>query len=67
MPQDVRVAVPYFKPTRNLSGRVPDYFLYKTDQWLKFPHSLEGLSVDEIKQYRPTLASILAEADEFFD
>ena len=67
MPQDVRVAVPYFKPTRNLSGRVPDYFLYKTDQWLKFPHSLEGLSVDEIKQYRPTLASILAEADDFFD
>jgi hypothetical protein len=64
MPQDIRIAVPYYKPTRNMSGRVPDYFLHKTEQWLKFPHSLEGLDVDEIKVSRPTLAAILAEANK---
>jgi hypoxanthine phosphoribosyltransferase len=32
MPQDIKVAVPYYKPVRNLSGRVPDYFLPKTEQ-----------------------------------
>ena len=66
MPQDIRIAVPYYKPSRNLSGRAPDYFLHETEQWLKFPHSLEGLGVDEIKIHRPALAGILAEADKVF-
>ncbi len=58
-PKDVRVAVPYFKPERNLTNRVPDYFLHETDDWLKYPHSLEGLSVEEIAAYRPNLYNIL--------
>ncbi|MDA0979436.1 MAG: phosphoribosyltransferase family protein [Proteobacteria bacterium] len=61
-PDDVRVAVPYYKPTRNLTGRVPDYYLYETTEWLKYPHSLEGLSNEEIKAHRPELAAILAAA-----
>ena len=32
MPQDIKVAVPYYKLVRNLSGRVPDYFLPKNEQ-----------------------------------
>ena len=66
MPEDIRIAVPYYKPTRNLSGRVPEYFLHETEQWLKFPHSLEGLGAEEIKLHRPALAAILAEADKAF-
>lgn len=66
LPQDIRVAVPYYKPSRNLSGRAPDYYLHETEQWLKFPHSLEGLSAEEIKTHRPQLAAILAEADEAY-
>lgn len=62
-PEEIRVAVPYYKPSRNLTGRVPDYFLHETEQWLKFPHSLEGLTPEEISQHRPELAAILAEAD----
>jgi hypoxanthine phosphoribosyltransferase len=62
-PDDIRVAVPYYKPTRNLTNRQPDYFLHKTDQWLKFPHSLEGLTIQEMKDHRPALFSILAEAN----
>jgi uncharacterized protein len=61
-PDDIRVAVPYFKPSRNLTEREPDYFLHETDQWLKFPHSLEGLTVEEMQQHRPELLSILGQA-----
>ncbi|MFT7287256.1 MAG: hypoxanthine phosphoribosyltransferase [Halieaceae bacterium] len=58
-PHDIRVAVPYFKPTRNLTDRVPDYYLHETKRWLKYPHSLEGLSVEEIAEHRPALYEII--------
>jgi len=60
MPEDVRVAVPYYKPSRNLTDRVPDYFLHETECWIKFPHSLEGLSAAEIETNRPDLHRILS-------
>lgn len=59
-PEDIRVAVPYYKPNRNEVGWAPDYYLHSTDAWLKYPHSLEGLSVAEIRDNRPELYSILA-------
>jgi hypothetical protein len=58
-PQDIRVAVPYYKPTRNQTTREPDYFLYETEDWLKYPHSLEGLSQEEIAANRPELYDII--------
>ena len=61
-PHDIRVAVPYFKPSRNLTDRVPDYYLHETEQWLKYPHSLEGLSVEEVAEHRPALYEILRQA-----
>ncbi|MFK7856140.1 MAG: phosphoribosyltransferase [Granulosicoccus sp.] len=60
-PHDIRIAVPYFKPDRNKTDRIPDYYLHETDQWLKFPHSLEGLSDEEVRTNRPHLAKILDE------
>lgn len=59
MPRDLRIAVPFFKPTRNQTNRIPDYYLYETDRWLKFPHSLEGLSPAEIKAHRPEIFDII--------
>lgn len=59
-PEDIRVAVPWYKPARNLTDRVPDYYLHETAQWIKFPHSLEGLSEAEIQKHRPELCEILA-------
>ncbi|MEH6568981.1 MAG: phosphoribosyltransferase family protein [Halioglobus sp.] len=58
-PGDIRVAVPYYKPTRNQTDREPDYYLHETEDWLKYPHSLEGLSSDEIAENRPELYSII--------
>ncbi len=58
-PRDIRVAVPYYKPTRNQTSRVPDYYLHETAAWLKYPHSLEGLSVEDVAQNRPELYAII--------
>lgn len=61
-PCEIRTAVPYYKPSRNQTERVPDYFLHETEQWIKFPHSLEGLTGEEIAVNRPALHAILQEA-----
>ncbi len=61
-PHDIRVAVPYYKPARNRTDRVPDYYLHETGQWIKFPHSREGLSAEEVAEHRPALHAILKEA-----
>ncbi|WP_339801230.1 phosphoribosyltransferase family protein [uncultured Marinobacter sp.] len=59
-PHDIRVAVPYYKPNRNEVGWDPHYYVHKTDAWLKYPHSLEGLTPEEIRANRPELYEILA-------
>ena len=59
-PAEIRVAVPYYKPSRNQTDIVPDYYLHETTQWIKFPYSLEGLSVDEIRAQRPEIYQILS-------
>ena len=61
-PREIRVAVPYYKPTRNRTTRVPDYYLHETAEWIKFPHSLEGLTPEEIARHRPALLAVLREA-----
>ncbi len=58
-PQDIRIAVPYYKPSRNQTGKAPDYTVHETADWLKYPHSLEGLTVDEIREKRPALLKFL--------
>ena len=59
MPEEVRVAVPYFKPVKNLSGRKPDYFLHTTEDWLVLPYELQGLTGEEISQYKPEVGVMI--------
>jgi len=56
---DIRLATPWFKPGNNRSGRKPDYFLHQTDDWLVFPHELDGLSLQELEAYKPELAALM--------
>ena len=62
-PSEIKIAVPYYKPGRNKTNIAPDYFLHTTEDWLKFPHSLEGLSIEEIANHRPDLYEILNHAN----
>lgn len=58
-PDDIRIAVPYYKPSRNQIGKEPDYVVHETSDWLKYPHSLEGLSVEEMAEKRPEIYEII--------
>jgi hypoxanthine phosphoribosyltransferase len=58
-PQEMRVAVPWFKPTRNQTDMVPDYYLRETAEWLVFPHELDALTPEELLESRPKLHEIV--------
>jgi len=56
---EIRIATPYFKPTKNKTNRKPDYYIHETDKWLVFPHELEGLTSEEIRANKPELAQLM--------
>ena len=58
-PEDIRVAVPWFKPSRNETDITPDYYLYETAEWLVFPHELDALTPEELRECRPEIAAIV--------
>ncbi len=58
-PKDVRVAVPWYKPTRNQTDLVPDYYVKETSEWLVFPHELDALTPEEMQKARPELHDII--------
>ena len=55
---ECRIAVPWYKPSNNLTSYKPDYFLYTSDAWLVFPHELCGLSQTELLQKKPGIEVI---------
>lgn len=61
-PKDIKVAVPWYKPAKNETQFVPDYYVHTTKEWIKFPFSLEGLTVQEIKQNKPEIYAIIKDA-----
>jgi hypoxanthine phosphoribosyltransferase len=58
-PEDIRIAVPWFKPTRNETDLLPDYFVHETAEWLVFPHELDALTPEELREARPAVATIV--------
>ena len=59
MPETVKVACPWYKPERNATNIVPDYYIHETDAWLVFPHELNGLTEEEIREGKPQLAKFI--------
>jgi hypoxanthine phosphoribosyltransferase len=60
LPERIRIATVYYKPDRNRSTLVPDYYVKATDRWLVFPHEIQGLTREEILAHKPV-------AENFFD
>ena len=63
-PDDIRIAVPWYKPKRNETDITPDYFIRETEEWLVFPHELDALEPDELRRERPGIAAIIEAAQE---
>lgn len=61
-PEQIRVAVPWYKPSRNETDLVPDFYLRETAEWLVFPHELDALTPEEMSEARPRLHQIIQSA-----
>ena len=53
MPGVIRVATVYYKPGKRKVDLIPDYFIHETEEWLVFPHELEGLTREEVLASKP--------------
>ena len=62
---EIKVATPYFKPMKNKTERKPDFYIHETEKWLVFPHELEGLSMDEIIEFKPELLDLAEKIKPF--
>ena len=60
MPRTVKIATVYYKPARNQTALLPDYYVHQTDEWLVFPHEICGLSEAEIAAHKPEVAAAIA-------
>ena len=58
LPQDIRIATPYYKPKNKKVELTPDYFVHESDEWLVFPHEVSGLTPEEIASGKGDLAAI---------
>jgi hypoxanthine phosphoribosyltransferase len=61
MPGEIRIATVYYKPSRNRTELKPDFYVHETEEWLVFPHEIDGLSEAEIRANKPDAAVILGE------
>ena len=52
-PDVIRIATVYYKPGKRKVDLVPDYFIHETEEWLVFPHELEGLTEEEVATSKP--------------
>lgn len=58
-PGDIRVACPWYKPSKVQVDFEPDYYLHQSEEWLVFPHELEGLKMSEIVEGKSDLSDVL--------
>ena len=56
-PDRFRIATVYYKPERNRTSLKPDYYVRTTEDWLVFPHEVQGLTREEILANKPVDAS----------
>ncbi len=61
MPQQVKIATLWQRPSFNKTDLQPDFVLHQTEDWLVFPYEMSGLSRDEIARHKPYLLPLLVE------
>ncbi len=63
MPNEVRIATPWYKPEHNRTDTAPDFYLHTTTDWLVMPYEIAGLTYEEIRRNKAFLLPILAELE----
>lgn len=58
-PSTIKIATVFYKPSKNQTSLAPDYHVRSTEDWLIFPHEIDGLTEEEIRQNKPCADEIL--------
>ena len=57
---EMRRACVYWKPEKNRTDLKPDYFVKDVgNDWIVFPHEIEGLTPEELREKDPVLADLM--------
>lgn len=64
-PRSIKIATVYFKPSQSKVSYAPDYYLHTTNDWLVFPHELQGLTTEELLENKPELTHIVKQLKDF--
>ena len=56
---DSRLATVYWKPSQNKTSCKPDFHVRQTEDWIVFPHELDGLTRDEVKIKDPVVYDLV--------
>jgi len=56
---DARLATVYWKPGQNKTTLKPDFYVRQTEDWLVFPHELDGLTLEEVKIKDPAVYELV--------
>jgi len=58
-PSTIKIATVFYKPSKNQTALTPDFTMRETEDWLIFPHELDGLTEQEIAAHKPGADEIL--------
>ena len=59
MPQQVRVATLWQRPSTSETSLKPDFCMHQTEDWLVFPYEISGFSTEDIAEHKPVLVPLL--------
>lgn len=59
MPENVRVATLWQRPSFRAVDIKPDFTLHQTENWLVFPYEMSGLTLAEIERHKPYLMPLI--------
>ncbi|MEM7780957.1 MAG: phosphoribosyltransferase family protein [Pseudomonadota bacterium] len=62
-PSTIKIATVFYKPSKNQTDLEPDYYMRSTEDWLIFPHEINGLTDEEIRASKPSADQILKTPD----
>jgi hypoxanthine phosphoribosyltransferase len=66
LPQDIRIATVWYRPT-DKTLRTPDFYVHETADWLILPYELSGLSIAELREHKPEIQPVIDRLDALID
>ena len=58
LPQDIRIATVWYRPTKK-TILAPDFYVHETADWLILPYELSGLSIAELRDHKPEIQPVI--------